>query len=147
MAGAARHPHVQARRVTLGRALDRALKSGVHLGRLAFRDRRDRDGAGAGAVGLGDQLVQCLLEARQDGGVGVAELHLHLGAAGDDARRVRVDQDAADRPHRARLAVPAISAKRSWMRAASRTSAAAASLRRCISVVPAWFCSPVTVTQ
>src|SRR6185312_6453917 len=33
---------------------------------------------------------------------GVAELHLHLGPAGDDARRVRVDQDAPDRPDGAR---------------------------------------------
>src|SRR5436190_2699750 len=35
-------------------------------------------------------------------GVSVAELHLHLGAAGDDAGRVRVEQHAADRPDRAR---------------------------------------------
>src|SRR5579862_2390106 len=43
-----------------------------------------------------------MLEARQDFAVGVAELDLHLGAPRHDARGVRVDQDASDRPYRPR---------------------------------------------
>ena len=59
--------------------------------------------AGAGAVGFGDQLVAAPpRSAARMAGVDVAELHLHLGAAGHDARRVGVEQHAADRPHRAR---------------------------------------------
>src|SRR5439155_11141374 len=34
--------------------------------------------------------------------VGIAELDLHLGAARDDARGIRVEQHAAERPYRAR---------------------------------------------
>ena len=47
--------------------------------------------------------------------VGVAELDLHLGAAGDDRRRVRLEQHAADRPHRARagdFGKPVVNARR-----------------------------------
>jgi len=53
-------------------------------------------------IGLFDELVQRLFEQSEPRGIGVAELDLHLGPAGDDRGRVWFDQHAADRPHCAR---------------------------------------------
>ena len=130
VAGAARHPHVQPRRVPLGRLLDQRLEAGVHRAGSLFEIGAIATAHGPARSASATSSCSACSKRARIAGVGVAELHLHLGAAGDDARRVRVDQRCARSS--TPCAAPAISAKRSWMRAASRTSAAAASLRRAI---------------
>ena len=46
--------------------------------------------------------MQRLLNGGEPIDIGVAELNLHLGAPGNHRRRIRFEQHAADRPHRAR---------------------------------------------
>ncbi len=102
VAGAARHAQMRRRRVPLGGGLDRLLEHAVHRPRLDLRHRRDLGAARPGLIALGDHLVKRRLERGEVGRIDVAELHLHVGAARHDAGRVGVEQDAPDRPHRAR---------------------------------------------
>ncbi len=52
------------------------------------------------AVGVGDEIVDSLLESVEHALARVPELERQVGDAGDDARSARVEIDAADRPHR-----------------------------------------------
>ena len=116
MAGRTRHPHMHARRMPLGRRLDLRPES-RHPSAAARCARSPRSRRGRGRPGRLRRPAPASVFSKRGRpvGVGVAELNLHLGAAGDDRRRVRLEQHAADRPHRARagdLGKPVVDARR-----------------------------------
>ena len=89
--------------MVLGRRLDLRLKAGVHrpsVQRLRIGSIATRQGPARSASPTSSCSV--FSKTREPLGIGVAELDLHFGTAGDDRGRVRLDQHAADRPHRAR---------------------------------------------
>ena len=84
--------------------LDRALKRLVHHRGLAGADALDLDAAPARRGDLVCDFAQQRFETFDDGGVVVANLEQHFGAAGNDAGRAGIERDAAGGPDGSRAA-------------------------------------------
>ena len=144
MAGAARHAQVCGPAHGARRRRRAPPSASRPCAPACLRRPREFERAAAVAVGVGNELIERRLHALEHGGIGIAELEHRFGAAGDDARAAGIERDAPGGPHAARAG----DLREALVDGASRrTSARPASRRRAIEVVPAWFCSPVTVMR
>src|SRR6266702_286330 len=104
MAGAARYADGPSVSQGLARGLDRILKAGVHHRGCTGAQLLHGGGAGALRVDFVRHGPQQILQPSNDGWIVIADLKQHFGATRNDARRARIERDAAGGPDRARSA-------------------------------------------
>ena len=94
MASAAWHPHVATGSQQLGRLLELVLDVAVHDSRNILIDDLKPDRTGPLPVGIDDEALEACVQSRQHLRIGITKVEQHLGAAGDDIWRPRIERDA-----------------------------------------------------